>query len=49
MRVEEAMSEAAVAGGVAWPVIIIGGLVILAGLVALRGEIGNFRERRAKR
>lgn len=47
MRIEEAVSDSG--GGIAWPVVIIGGLVILAGLVAVRGEFANFRRRRAER
>jgi len=36
-------------GGTPWPVIVIGGLVIIAGLFAVRSEFGNFRARRAER
>lgn len=35
--------------GVAWPVPIVGGLIIVAGLVATRGEFRNWRQRRADR
>ena len=48
MRIEEVSTKSAEVG-IAWPVVIIGGLVILAGLYALRGEFGNFRRRRAER
>ena len=47
MRPEEAISTSS--GGIAWPVVIIGGLIILAGLVALRGEFQNWRTRRVER
>jgi hypothetical protein len=35
--------------GFAWPVLIVGGLIILAGLVATRSEFRNWRRRRADR
>lgn len=35
--------------GFAWPVLIVGGLVIVAGLVATRGEFRNWRRRRIER
>jgi hypothetical protein len=35
--------------GFAWPVAIIGGVVVLAGLYALRAEFNNWRQRRADR
>ena len=35
--------------GFAWPVAIIGGLIVLAGLYALRGEFDNWRQRRDER
>jgi hypothetical protein len=35
--------------GFAWPVLIVGGLIIVAGLVATRGEFRNWRQRRAAR
>jgi membrane-associated phospholipid phosphatase len=47
MRLEEAVSTSS--GGVAWPVVIIGGLIIVAGLVAVRVEFANWRQRRAER
>jgi len=33
------------ADGFPWPVLVIGGGVVLLGLVALRGEIRNWRQR----
>ena len=48
MRLEEVSKKSAEVG-IAWPVVIVGGLVIVAGLYALRGEFRNLRERRAKR
>jgi len=47
MRLEEAVSTSG--GGIAWPVVIIGGLVIVAGLIAVRGEFVNWRQRKAER
>jgi hypothetical protein len=35
--------------GFAWPVLIVGGLIIVAGLVATRGEFRNWRQRRVDR
>ncbi len=49
MRVEEAVPEAATGGGIAWPVVIIGGIIIVAGVVAVRGEFANMRQRRSER
>jgi hypothetical protein len=47
MRPEEAISTST--GGIAWPVVVIGGLIILASLGALRGEFRNWRMRRSER
>jgi len=48
MRVQDAV-EGASANGVAWPVVVIGGVVIVGGLIAVRNEFGNWRQRKAER
>lgn len=49
MQLVEAVTTGSSDGGTAWPVVIIGGLVIVVGLFAVRREFMNWRRRRAER